>query len=44
LLKAVGSKLPITAEDRKVEQRVQAFHLGGQPPKTTHLIAEELPK
>jgi len=34
----------ITAEDRKVEQRVQAFHVGTQPPKTTHLIAEELPK
>jgi len=34
----------ITAEDRKVEQRVQAFHVGAQPPKTTHLIAEELPK
>ena len=34
----------ITAEDRKVEQRVQAFHVGSRPPKTTHLIAEELPK
>jgi quinol monooxygenase YgiN len=34
----------ITAEDRKIEQRVQAFHVGGQAPKTTHLIAEELPK
>ena len=34
----------ITAEDRKVEQRVQAFHVGAQPPLTTHLIAEELPK
>jgi MFS family permease len=34
----------ITAEDRKVEQRVQAFHVGAHPPKTTHLIAEELPK
>ena len=34
----------ITTEDRKVEQRVQAFHLGAQPPHTTHLIAEELPK
>jgi hypothetical protein len=33
----------ITAEDRKIEQRVQAFHVGVQPPKTTHLIAEELP-
>jgi hypothetical protein len=33
----------ITAEDRKVEQRVPAFHLGVQSPKTTHLIAEELP-
>src|SRR5258708_6100431 len=34
----------ITAEDRKVERRVQAFHVGAQPPKTTHLIAEDLPK
>jgi len=34
----------ITVEDGKIEQRVQAFHRGGQPPKTTHLIAEELPK
>jgi MFS family permease len=34
----------ITADDRKIEQRVQAFHVGGQPPRTTHLIAEELPK
>ena len=34
----------ITAEDRKVEQRVQAFHIGAQPPHTTHLIAEELPE
>ena len=33
----------ITAEDRKVEQRVQAFQVGAQPPKTTHLIAQELP-
>jgi quinol monooxygenase YgiN len=33
----------ITAEDRKVEQRVQAFHVGAQPPNTTHLIAQELP-
>jgi MFS family permease len=34
----------ITAEDEKVEQRVQAFHVGAQPPKLTHLIAEELPQ
>jgi len=34
----------ITADDRKIEQRVQSFHIGSQPPKTTHLIAEELPK
>ena len=33
----------ITAEDRKAEQRVQSFHVGAHPPKTTHLIAEELP-
>jgi len=34
----------ITAEDKKVEQRVQAFHVGAQPLITTHFIAEELPK
>jgi hypothetical protein len=32
----------ITAEDRRVEQRVQAFHVGAEPPKISHLIAEEL--
>jgi MFS family permease len=34
----------ITAEDRKIEQRVQAFHVGAHPQKTTHLIGQELPK
>jgi predicted MFS family arabinose efflux permease/quinol monooxygenase YgiN len=34
----------VTAEDRAVEERAQAFHLGPEPPKTTHLIGEELPK
>ena len=34
----------VTAENREVEQRVQAFHLGPEPPKITHLIAEEMPK
>ena len=34
----------VTAEDREAEQRAQAFHLGPQPPKITHLIAEQLPK
>jgi len=34
----------VTAEDREVEQRAQAFHLGPQPPRITHLIAEQLPK
>jgi quinol monooxygenase YgiN len=34
----------ITADDSKVEQRVQAFHVGTRPPKITHLIAEELPE
>jgi MFS family permease len=33
----------VNAEDREVEQRAQAFHLGPDPPKTTHLIGEELP-
>jgi hypothetical protein len=32
----------ITAEDRRVEQRVQALHVGAEPPKISHLIAEEL--
>jgi quinol monooxygenase YgiN len=34
----------VTAEDREVEQRAQAFNLGPEPPKITHLIAEHLPK
>ncbi len=34
----------VTAEDREAEQRAQAFHLGPQPLKITHLIAEQLPK
>jgi predicted MFS family arabinose efflux permease/quinol monooxygenase YgiN len=34
----------VTAADRTVEQRAQAFHLGPEPPRITHLIAEELPK
>src|SRR6266849_2984128 len=34
----------VTAEDREAEQRAQAFHLGPEPPKITHLIAEQLPK
>ena len=34
----------VTAENREVEQRAQAFHIGPEPPKITHLIAEEMPK
>jgi MFS family permease len=34
----------VTAEDREAEQRALAFHLGPEPPKITHLIAEHLPK
>src|SRR5438132_1489107 len=34
----------ITAKDRETEERAQAFHLGPNPPKATHLIAEEMPK
>ena len=34
----------ITEKDREIEERAQAFHLGPNPPKTTHLIAEEMPK
>jgi predicted MFS family arabinose efflux permease/quinol monooxygenase YgiN len=34
----------VTTEDREVERRAWAFHLGSQPPKITHLIAEQLPK
>lgn len=34
----------VTAEDREVERRSWAFHLGPEPPKITHLIAEEMPK
>jgi predicted MFS family arabinose efflux permease/quinol monooxygenase YgiN len=34
----------VTAEDREVEERAQAFNLDSETPKITHLIAEELPK
>ena len=34
----------VTTENREIEQRAQAFHLGPDPPKITHLIAEEMPK
>ena len=34
----------VTAENREVEQRAQTFHIGPEPPKITHLIAEEIPK
>ena len=34
----------VTAENRAMDQRVQAFHLGPEPPKITHLIGEEMPK
>jgi MFS family permease len=34
----------VTAENREVEQRAQAFHLGPESPRITHLIAEEMPK
>src|SRR5438876_10960164 len=33
----------VTAEDREAEQSAQAYHLGSQPPKITHLIAEQMP-
>jgi len=33
----------VTAEDREVEQHAQSFNLGPQPPKITHLIAEQMP-
>jgi len=34
----------VTAENRALDQRVQTFHLGPEPPKVTHLIGEEIPK
>ena len=34
----------VTAEDREAERRAQAFHLGSESPRVTHLIAEQLPK
>jgi MFS family permease len=34
----------VTEENRAVDLRVQAFHIGPEPPKITHLIAEALPK
>jgi quinol monooxygenase YgiN len=34
----------VTAQDRDIERRAQAFHLGPQTPKTIHFIAEHLPE
>jgi MFS family permease/quinol monooxygenase YgiN len=34
----------VTAESREAEQRAGGFHLGPEPPRITHLIAEEMPK
>jgi hypothetical protein len=34
----------VTAEDREVEQRAEAFNVGPRPPRITHLIVEQLPK
>ena len=34
----------VTAENLALDQRVQTFHLGPEPPKVTHLIGEEIPK
>jgi len=33
----------VTGEVRETERRAQAFHVGAQPPKITHLIGEQLP-
>jgi hypothetical protein len=34
----------VTAEDREAERRARAFDFGPEPPRITHLIAEQLPK
>src|SRR2546426_3279145 len=34
----------VTAENLALDQRVQTFHPGPEPPKVTHLIGEEIPK
>ena len=34
----------ITAQDREIERRARAFHLGPEPPKTIHFIAAQLPE
>src|SRR5262249_26598707 len=34
----------ITQADRAIEEKVLAFHLPGGVPKTTHLIAEHVPR
>jgi predicted MFS family arabinose efflux permease/quinol monooxygenase YgiN len=34
----------VTAEDREAERLAQAYHIDSEPPRVTHLIAEQLPK
>jgi MFS family permease len=34
----------ITVEDKEIQDRVNAFHIGDSPPKASHFIAEPLPK
>jgi MFS family permease len=34
----------VTAETRRIEERIQALQVGAGSPKTTHLIAQEIPK
>jgi quinol monooxygenase YgiN len=34
----------VTEADREIEDRVIAFHIGGGRPRTTHLIAEHVPR
>jgi hypothetical protein len=31
----------VTVEDRRLQERVQALHRGGTPPRVTHLLADQ---
>ncbi len=33
-----------TEADREIEERVSAFHIGGEPPIVNHLVAEHVPR
>ena len=31
----------VTVDDRAIQERVAAFHVGGEPPRVSHLLARQ---